>query len=1491
MAALLSLPVLPGPGPDPLQQDGDVRARSFAIPDTRHARALYGRAEAHVAAERWAEAIADLQELITEHRGEVLGARELDPDGERSLEAVHPGAAEAARRRLLSLPAPARRLYRDRFGGDAGRALASARRSADRRALVEVARRWPLTGAARDAWWTVGDLELELGNPAAARDAWARARALLELEGQPLPPGALRREAFLTERAVLDDGALRTSEVTSGVTVPGPGEATGTPPGSDCHSWRREVGSRGSERVPFSGVDGDHNNLFPVLAGDTLLVSSSLRLLAFDAWTGTERWVSDEPPGWDRVDHGQVRALNDNERLTRAELFSAIDRESLMIAPAASGGIAVAALQIPISLLGSTRYQNIPITSPIPDRRLFAFDLETGRELWNHLPPPMWDGESGAFEQRMRVAAPPVIAGTRIVVPAYRMQGRVDYHLACFDLFTGSLLWSTALISGQLPLNMFGRHSREFSAAPVRVEGDRVIALTQLGAVAAVDLYTGDVLWETLYEQIPLPATIHWSPRRRKLAWKNAAPVAVDGVVVATPLDSEYLIGLDLEHGTLLWRLHHDRLTKPSLQHYKMTLIGADEGAVYLAGGTIVACRAPSGLRSASGPNDPLFGADLTVEHVRPDSLPRPALGHQHVVAPTPARRVALDRRNVRYEDRGASGDWGREQSPGNALLGEGALFLLNSRTLTACFDWEVLEERARGRLAANPDDDASAHAFAALLANRARTEIEKGQLALAEDRLERAREILEPRLDTALGMRAALSALLHEVLRAEAEVLVRGVRWKDALQRLELARDLAPGPGELRDTLVTTAELLHTHGDRETWLATLDELERRCGLLDMPEREGALEPPVAVGLWILLEREREAAALGDAEGELLELHRILASYGDVPLPGAPREGEPEATPRRASHVIAGLLERNGRRIYAPYEDRARELLAEARASGELEPLELLIELYPHAEAAAEARDASIEAALAEGLTDKVVGLVQDSIPQTWSPAKSTEREADLLLRMGIALEMEGNRELLEGLVRALAPSHPQLAPRLDRAGGRTLSELAAELEERAPARADTSTFDETARVRTVIEGEYVLLGKTPPDGDLPRLLVAARIDRRNDEIHAFPEGELSRPLWRRKLDGPIVGGLGSPWAVAHRRIAIAGSRQVLGLDSADGSVRWRWQGGRRDVLAVHGDSGVVLIVAKSDRQATLFAVDATTGMDLWAREVPRELHPSAVCGEGRAVLLPASYTGGTAQVLDLFTGARAVEFDLPRVGENDQLGAWIEHGALVLPSFPKRSAGTSTKERICIGAWDLETGRQLWRVPDDEQRDFDSIARSGRDTYLIFSAGRADSGIVQQLDTRLGACRILTGARLRPGDVPIGIERHRVTELGGPYLFLRSRSRSRESDRETFVRALQLPYGEKWSHRLPVPPDELQYPLPLPALSRSTVVLAWTEPTRDRSIRPRTSLLLLDRHNGTEILSRELDSGLGSSDHIEFATLGSALVIRGEDEMQTLTR
>ena len=150
--------------PAPLRaQDEVTETRPFALPDTRAARGLVNAVEGHLAAERPLEAIARLQELLEDHSGALLPGRRTDVGGYTSQQLVHQGIGPWATAHLFSLAAGAQESYRARYEELAGAQLERALRSADRESLAAVGTRWPLTRAAEQAWWALGDLSLERG--------------------------------------------------------------------------------------------------------------------------------------------------------------------------------------------------------------------------------------------------------------------------------------------------------------------------------------------------------------------------------------------------------------------------------------------------------------------------------------------------------------------------------------------------------------------------------------------------------------------------------------------------------------------------------------------------------------------------------------------------------------------------------------------------------------------------------------------------------------------------------------------------------------------------------------------------------------------------------------------------------------------------------------------------------------------------------------------------------------------------------------------------------------------------------------------------------------------------------------------------------------------------------------------------------------------------------------------------------------------------------
>lgn len=1470
LGVALSLGVFAGALRGALQDESEA-PKGFALPETRQSRAIAERAREHADAQRWSEALAALQELIEHHGGEVLrapGAAEEDP--------VRQGAADWARGELARLPSEARTLYATRYGVEAKDSAQRAQRARDRRALLEVARRFPLTDGAYDAWWSLGDLELELGHVDSARDAFSRAEEL----GRALGKGELEKAAQRMEwlqRLELDAPQLVSA-------LPGP----------DCVQWTQSFAR--AEETPFSA--GAWNNLYPCVHEDRVLVSDSLKLWAFDAWSGDPRWASGEPEGWSAVDSGEYRP-DGRRALRRRDFFTSLEPRSLMVRPAAAAGVALAALQVPFTRVYNDQFQQYSITSVIPERRLYAFDLHSGRELWNHRPPLDWDGESGSFEQVMSVAAPPVIAGSRVLVPAYRMQGRVDLHMGCFDLFSGERLWSTAVASGQIALNMFGRQYREYCAAPVTVVGDKVLLITQLGALAALDLYSGDLLWESVYTQIPVPRATHYEQREREQVWGVCAPVVVGEVVITTPTDSFDMTAFDLGTGRKLWARASSSFRRPARE--LLTMLGADESRVWIAGARVVSARVPLGFASGRAPTELSESPDITAF----ERSPRPLLTEHHVLVATNLERRALDRDALRNRDARASGEWrDGTRAPGNVAAVDGATFFAAPGMLSACIDWRVVEERQRARAAERPDDPEIALEWATILERRGLVELEAARLDAALEVFAQAREKLarfaQPRDDAAPS---AQSQRMFSLYMSEARAYEVAADPKLALERLERALALAPNAAEATRALVRRIDLLEIEGAQAARSAALAELGQRGFDQLMPDewwsRRGralyqASLPPdgllarMPVSLFVEIESSLDARRAADAARELEYLHAILASWGDVQLPG---ESGPSASSRIAE------LASSAPEAYAAFERLASEALERALAARDAKALERLPALFPHSRAAVRASKMRLEAALAERDFARVVASVQSAVPDDWSIESARESEVQALLVLRAALLEIGNLELARDLTRRLALHHADTPSALARDGGATIAALVLPSQpERAPrVLSEASDLDSSATDVRSISGASVLLGAfdAPSNDDPSRMLqIVCQKGLRNDVVQAYDPRRPFQPEWSQPLEQSAV----QPGWKARQcgsTLVVAGRNSLAGLALESGILEWRWSSPSARLESFQATAGLVVATTRTaDGRATLVALEARGGVELWARALPPGVWAKPVLGRDHVVVLPSDWAASPALVLDPCTGSRTLSIPLSaHVGESDAAAAWIEEQRLILPSFPKSS---SAAERDCLVAYDLASGQRAWRVPCEPEREFDSIVSCGADVFLVYLAtGRTQAGgALVQLNTRIGAVRRLQNVVLDPEDVLIGVPRQGSVELPGPFLFLRSPSKDGLS---TSIEAVQLPYGKSWTHKLAVPSAQFYNsgPMPLPALSQSTAVLAYTETPRTRGQvnMPRTTLLMLDRDNGFARVTEGLPAELGTADTLEFATLGSTLWIAGNGAQQVRTR
>ena len=84
-------------------------------------------------------------------------------------------------------------------------------------------------------------------------------------------------------------------------------------------------------------------------------------------------------------------------------------------------------------------YRGIPIKEEIPNRRLVALDLETGRRLWDHRT------SEEVLLRKASVAVAPIASGGYLFFGAVLREAVLKSYLVCVEASTGRLVWPTAV--------------------------------------------------------------------------------------------------------------------------------------------------------------------------------------------------------------------------------------------------------------------------------------------------------------------------------------------------------------------------------------------------------------------------------------------------------------------------------------------------------------------------------------------------------------------------------------------------------------------------------------------------------------------------------------------------------------------------------------------------------------------------------------------------------------------------------------------------------------------------------------------------------------------------------------------------------------------------------------------------------------------------------------------------------------------------------------
>lgn len=214
---------------------------------------------------------------------------------------------------------------------------------------------------------------------------------------------------------------------------------------------------------------------------------------------------------------------------------------------------------------------NILVCLDLAQEGSYQWKIETPDERWSFEGAPLADGD-------------------RVYVAMRKGGARPQAHVACFDAESKAMLWRRLVCSAETPAQ--GQRDEITNNLPTLV-GDTVYYNTNLGAVAALSKYDGEIRWVTLYPRAigkdPNQSTSHFH--------RDLTPCVYDrGTLFVAPSDSRHIFAIDATSGLMLW----ETLFAPDVVH----LLGTGGDHLFATGDHVYGIRSQSGYIAQKWPGN-----------------------------------------------------------------------------------------------------------------------------------------------------------------------------------------------------------------------------------------------------------------------------------------------------------------------------------------------------------------------------------------------------------------------------------------------------------------------------------------------------------------------------------------------------------------------------------------------------------------------------------------------------------------------------------------------------------------------------------------------------------------------------------------------------------------------------------------------------------------------------------------------------------------------
>lgn len=346
--------------------------------------------------------------------------------------------------------------------------------------------------------------------------------------------------------------------------------------------------------------------------------------------------------------------------------------------------------------------------SQISETRLVCLDRRTGQLRWAD---SMGDVPDTGSLRSLSMSSCPLVVGQNVYVIARgRKSGQFeDCYVLCFNRADGKYRWACYIASANVTNFGFTEPSndRENSISHLASAGGRIYVQSNVGAVAAIDAYSGCIDWLDIYPRRQQSAGDFSSMRGissslalQAMPWTFNAPVVNDGRLFVLPIDGQNLSVYDLSTGREIKQIDLADFGQPN------TLLAAKGDEVFFAGDSklwAVDWTGYDSVKFAAGDRSCVnWCADVFDSPIRG----RIFLTRNIAFVPTRNRLYRVDMRTGKIIDTYPShGDWTGQNASGNVLVAGDKLIIAGAEHVDVYADPAVAIAKLEAEEKSNPKD------------------------------------------------------------------------------------------------------------------------------------------------------------------------------------------------------------------------------------------------------------------------------------------------------------------------------------------------------------------------------------------------------------------------------------------------------------------------------------------------------------------------------------------------------------------------------------------------------------------------------------------------------------------------------------------------------------------------------------------------------------------------------------------------------------------